>query len=227
MSNHWTSPVQASAFRSANLPAHGRPRPLPRLIACLVTLVLISSAAQNSPAQNLRALASAAPRALAAYGVVSAGDFSLHLSTNVIGASARLNGTGVVTITPVDGFSSPVALACSGLPLGALCTFTPQSVTPTAGPATSNLSISYSPAAASAVHPSPSPLVPVSALACVIVLFRIRKQRNLLLAVLALCSLGVFVGCGSPNSTLHTYSVTLDATSGSLEHTTSFLLTVE
>lgn len=53
------------------------------------------------------------------------------------GASAK----STVTITPSNGFSSAVNLACSGLPTGASCAFVPPSVTPGAAAVTSALTI--------------------------------------------------------------------------------------
>ncbi len=35
-----------------------------------------------------------------------------------------------ITVTPVNGFNSPVSFACSGLPTGATCSFSPSTVTP-------------------------------------------------------------------------------------------------
>ena len=47
-----------------------------------------------------------------------------------------------ITVSAVGGnFSSPVALSCSGLPTGASCSFSPASVVPGAGSATSRLTI--------------------------------------------------------------------------------------
>jgi len=69
-------------------------------------------------------------------------DFSISASprsTTVI-TGGSVNYT--VTVGALNGFSSAVALACSGLPTGATCAFNPASVTPNSSPATSTLTIS-------------------------------------------------------------------------------------
>ena len=74
--------------------------------------------------------------------------------TNTVAPGAAASYT--VTVTPTNGFSSAVALTCASvsLPTGAICGFTPASVTPTGTPVTSTLSISttaLTPAATSTV----------------------------------------------------------------------------
>jgi hypothetical protein len=226
MSNCWASSGQASAPRSACKSLSRPTQPRLYVLALLVALTLFCTSAQFAPAQRIASLSSVAPRALAAYGLVSSGDFSLSLTPNMIAATAKETGTGVVTITPVDGFSAPVALACSGLPQGAACTFSPATVTPSGGPATSNLAISYA-RPTSAQHRPATPLAPLGALACALLFFGMRKHRNFFLALAGLCLLGLGVGCGTANSSLQTYTVTLSATYGTLDHSTNFLLTVE
>ena len=51
------------------------------------------------------------------------------------------SATSTVTVTPSNGFTSAVALACTGLPAGATCAFLPPSVTPGTGAVTSVLTI--------------------------------------------------------------------------------------
>lgn len=46
-----------------------------------------------------------------------------------------------VSVSAINGFNSPVALTCSGLPLGTSCNFVPSSVTPGATAATSTFTI--------------------------------------------------------------------------------------
>jgi phospholipase C len=58
--------------------------------------------------------------------------------------------TSTVTITAVGGFSAAVALACSGLPTGATCSFNPVSV---AGSGTSQLIVSTSGTTAAGSYP--------------------------------------------------------------------------
>jgi hypothetical protein len=58
--------------------------------------------------------------------------------------AAGTSATYTVTVTPTNGFTGTVLLSCASvsLPTGAICGFTPGSVTPSASPVTSSLSIS-------------------------------------------------------------------------------------
>ena len=72
----------------------------------------------------------------------ASGDFSITASPSgaTVNTGSSVNYT--VTVSPLNGFSSAITLACSGLPSGASCTFNPASVTPNSNPATSTLTIS-------------------------------------------------------------------------------------
>ncbi len=67
--------------------------------------------------------------------------FTFAISAN----SAVIRGGGsavlTLTVTPQNGFNSTVSFACSGLPAGEACRFSPASVTPRQSPATSTLTI--------------------------------------------------------------------------------------
>ena len=68
--------------------------------------------------------------------------------------TAGSSATSTVTVTPSGGFTSAVALTCTGLPSGGQCNFVPPSVTPGAGAVTSALTItttSATPAGSSTV----------------------------------------------------------------------------
>ncbi len=72
----------------------------------------------------------------------ASGDFSISASPSSATVTAGSSVNYTVTVSPLNGFSSAVTLACSGLPSGASCTFNPASVTPHSNPATSTLTIS-------------------------------------------------------------------------------------
>ncbi len=76
-------------------------------------------------------------------------DYSLSVSSPSLTVKSGTIGTLTLTVTPTNGFKQSVSFACSGLPTGASCGFSPQSVTPAAAPATATLSI-QAPAAAMA-----------------------------------------------------------------------------
>jgi len=76
--------------------------------------------------------------------VAPAADFTIAVADTAPGSGTVAPGgtaTYTVTLTAVNGFSSPVSLSVSGLPTGAEGTFSPNSVTPTAGGGASALSI--------------------------------------------------------------------------------------
>jgi len=81
---------------------------------------------------------------LKAAQAVSAGDFSLSLSSNSASVS-RGGATNIsVSANAVGGFNSAITLSCSGLPAGVTCAFSPDSITPGTNSATSVLTLSVS-----------------------------------------------------------------------------------
>jgi peptidoglycan/LPS O-acetylase OafA/YrhL len=127
-----------------------------------------------------------------------------------------------------------VSFACSGLPTGATCSFSPATVTPSGAAVTTQLTISSS-AQSSALRPGSRPFFPFTALAVTVCLFGCRNRRWhhwLLLAVI--CSgLGLLSGCGGSGGTSSTATptsttsmVTVTATSGTLQGTATITLTV-
>jgi hypothetical protein len=57
-------------------------------------------------------------------------DFQIAATpTTVIVPAAGQSGTATLTIQPVAGFNQPLNYACSGLPSGATCIFTPATAT--------------------------------------------------------------------------------------------------
>jgi len=142
-------------------------------------------------------------------------------------------------VTPQNGFNSAVGFACSGLPSGASCSFNPTTVTPSGGAATTQLTISASAQAASLRRDS-LPFLPTTVLAvalCLIGWKRRRRGLQLLLLVAAFVALGLFSACGGAGGTGGgggggggtqpvNAAVTVTATSGSLQQTTTISLTV-
>jgi hypothetical protein len=155
---------------------------------------------------------------------------ALPASFNLIGGQGA---TATVSVIPMHGFVSTVSFTCSGLPAGASCSFSPQTLTPvgimSSTALTTTLTITTS-ATAAALHRNPSPLIPGSVLAVAFCCFGWKKRRRLpmlLLLAVSAAGLSFFTGCSAASSTQPTTStVTVTATSGSLTHTTTFLLTV-
>ena len=141
-----------------------------------------------------------------------------------------------ITATAQNGtFSSAVSLAASGLPTGAVATFTPASVTPGSSSANSTLSVqTASTTTTAATRGSRWPLA-TSALA-VIGLCLVpgkRRRRWITLAVLLIASLGAFTAltaCGGGfgyTAPSQSYTITVTGTSGTDAQTTTVQLIVQ
>jgi hypothetical protein len=187
--------------------------------------------------------------------VVNVPDFAL--STSPSSATLRSGSSAVFTITAssMNGFVDAVSLTCSVSPASTFaptCAFNPPSITPTAsGSATSKLTVTTTGPTASLVGPSighvARPLhalwLPISGLALLGVGLSARRSGRkkiilgILLTDLLLVGLGPQIACGGGGgSNSHVtssgtppgqYTVTANAVSGSLAHTTKVTLTVQ
>jgi len=175
--------------------------------------------------------------ASAAYTISSPANFTLAASPASLTVDSGDQGTVTLSVTPQNGFDSPVSLTCSGLPAGATCSFAPATVTPSGAAATTQLTISVS-AQSSALQPGSRPVLPFAALAATVCLLGWRKRHSwhpwLLLAV-AYAGLRLLSGCGggssaatspTPTPTVTTSTVTVTATSATLQQTATIALTV-
>jgi Bacterial Ig-like domain (group 3) len=145
-----------------------------------------------------------------------------------------------ISVAGAAGFSGQVALACSGLPAGASCTFTPATVGVSGTtPATSSLTVNTgaSTAAALAVQDLGTGFHEVAygfTFGSFLVLGAMRGRRKNIWALfgclLLLCSLGL-TACGgnsAPSGTAPgTYNFTVTATSGLLKASNSYTLNVQ
>lgn len=154
--------------------------------------------------------------------------FTLTLNPASLTVPRGQTATVSVVVSPVNGFASPVALACSGLPAGATCTFTPSSVTPVPGPSAAALTIT-STQTASAVHRNPLlPEISFALALCCLGFRRRRSGRLVLTLALALLGVGMVSGCASGTSTTTTTgSVTVTGTSGSTTQTATLAITIQ
>ena len=160
--------------------------------------------------------------------------FTLAASPTSLSVSAGGTGTTTLTVTPANGFNAKVSFACSGLPAGASCSFSPATVTPAGSASTSTLTIA-TPAHAMVVRPSFGPRVPGAGLALVVCFVGWRRRRylgNWPLLAMAMIGIGLITGCGSGSgrtggSTPVTSTVIVTATSGTLQQSLSLTLTVD
>jgi hypothetical protein len=162
-------------------------------------------------------------------------NFSISLSPTVV----TVEPGGVVntnlTITPWGGMNSAISFACSGLPTNATCSFSPNTVTPSGSAATTQITIAVS-AQASAVRPNSRPVTGLAIAACLLVWGR-RRQFGAVLAMLLLVGAGLLAGCGGGSAgggggtggggggSPQSYTVTVTATSGTLQQTATMTLT--
>ena len=166
-------------------------------------------------------------------------NFTLDASSTSVTVNSGSQAILTVTVTPENGFDSPVILACSGLPTGATYSFEQATVTPSGGAVTTQLTISTS-AQSSHLQPESRPFFPLTALAMTVGLFGWRRRRgwhHWLLLALAVAGLGLLFGCsGSGTSggggtstttgTSTTSMVTVMAISGTLQGKATVMLTV-
>jgi acid phosphatase len=162
--------------------------------------------------------------------------------------SASGMGSSQIAITPENGFSSPVTLSCSGLPAGATCSFSPATVTPTSGIANSAVTISMATAvtsAAPAYHGKPllAFTLPFFALAAGSLAIGGKNKKKtafwvVLVLVLALGAMSIGCGTGGSKTAASTaaqtpapsgtssYTATINATAGSIQHSTTLTVTM-
>jgi hypothetical protein len=157
-------------------------------------------------------------------------DFSIAVSPVTLTVSGGQSAATTVSITPANGFSAAVSFSCSGLPSGVSCGFSPANVTPAGGAASTSLTVTASSTAAVQSRDRLN-LIPLSALAGLFCCLGWRKRPRLqIVLLLALSAVTVLGGCGvfynpQPVQPVAT-TVTVTATSGTLQHTTTFSLTV-
>lgn len=119
--------------------------------------------------------------ATATYTISTNPDYKLSVTPSTLTIVAGQSGTAMFTVTPVNGFSSQVTFACSGLPSEATCSFDPPSVTPGGGnPVSSTVTINTTAASAALRGPrrSSSYLNYELLIPCLGVIFAISTRRK-------------------------------------------------
>jgi hypothetical protein len=168
-------------------------------------------------------------------------DFSLASDAATLMIARGKSGTDTISITPVNGFNQPTTFACSGLPSGAACSFSPATVTPNGTVAATTTMTITTTAPSSSRHSSPWPFAGGSgAFALGLIFLRGRKRLPSLLCLVLLLGMGGIVfGCGGSShkpptgnsgTPAGTVTVTITATGSSanpVSHTTTVALTVQ
>src|SRR5579872_4709752 len=186
---------------------------------------------------------------LLVYGLFAASNFTVTAGPNSQSVTAGSSASYVVYVSSQAGFSGTVALSCPGpLPAGISCSFSPASVTVgSSGTASAKLTVTT--AAPTALLRAPGknrwlPLyaacLPLSGMALAGLGLGSRRRRlGIGLACLLMISfLLLLVACGGGTSSgggggggggtqPGTYNITINASAGSMQHTTAVALTVQ
>ena len=160
-------------------------------------------------------------------------DFGLALTLSSLTVAAGQSGTEHITFTPNPGIGAPLTFSCSGLPNGATCSFSPNSVA--AGSPQTDIALTITTTASSSSLMPPkmfySSWTPAGGL-CLIgfLLFAAPKRRRsaALLIAFSLMTLVLLAGCGSGSgrTSVGSFPVTVTGTSGTASHSQTFTLTV-
>jgi YVTN family beta-propeller protein len=173
-------------------------------------------------------------------------DFSVATSAASATVAAGQSTTFNFSITPNNGFISPINFSCSGQPMGVTCVFNPATVTPNGSSAVTTM-LTVSTTTNVATLNSPGRQGPTAAsiagyglwlpgafgLAGLLFIGRSKRPRQrktsslLLLGVVVCLALAGLAGCGgrsTPPPTTATFNVV--ATSGGTSHSTSVTLTI-
>lgn len=165
----------------------------------------------------------------------AAPSFNFTVSPTALTVTGGQSGTVTVQVTPLNSFSSPVSFSCTNLPSGASCSFAPATVTPSGAAASTTLTVTTTSTSSAALRHNSAPWFPGSVMAIAFCCFGWKKRRAVqMLAILVALTVSMCSGCGRavqvPGSTTQQQTettITVVATSGSLQQTASFTLTVQ
>jgi len=175
-------------------------------------------------------------------------DFSFAVSSGTLTIAAGQSGSVALTITPLNGFNSAVSFSCAGLPPGTSCSFSPSTVNPSGGAASTTLTLAAATTARDELplHQPPFGSIATSALAlglCFIGRRRLRLHAVWIVCVGATISLACLTACGGGSSvasagnsgssgssgsasTAEAGIITVTATSGPLSHSVPLSVSV-
>lgn len=172
-------------------------------------------------------------------------DFSISASSLTSSVNPGSSATFAINVSPVGGpFTNPISLSCSGLPPLASCSFSPSSLTPGSGTATSTLTISTTAPSSGQVQRNPGDLPPglwlwlASLLALWAATMAAKRSGKDMAAAFAfsalvLCLGAALIACSGrshtqaqPGTPPGNYSVTVTGTSNQLQHSVTVPLSV-
>jgi hypothetical protein len=164
-------------------------------------------------------------------------DFQLGTGSDGLSATTQQGGTATFTFTlsPTNGnaFPNDIVLTLSGLPAGATATITPSTILAGSGAQTVTIQV-HTGAVAAVKSYAPGGLTFALVFLPIAGLLGFRRRRGTALLVLLVCALGILLpvaGCGGKGANITTrplvsYTMTLNAASGTLQHSMPLVLTV-
>lgn len=168
-------------------------------------------------------------------------DFSLGVSPTSAVVIAGQSAQFVMTLTPAGGFANGVTFSCSPV-IGITCAFSPASVTPANGAASTTLTVTTSASVSryGLLLPTlfgPCPLIAALVLIS-IAMWRVKGVRILRTSVLTATAVGAIValglgmgGCGgyggATQANRGTASIIVTAQSGTISHSATIKVTVQ
>lgn len=199
------------------------------------------TATANSNAGNYTVVAGVTGFSTTVLFTLSNSDFGVSSSTPALIIPHGQSASITLTLTSINNFTQPISFSCSGLSTGATCGFSPKTVTPQGAAVTTTLTVSVAPAVSYQRKGNrPWGRMRLVFVFCLLGI-GLRKGRKLttvflLVAVITLGALLLSCGGGfapvsgvanqtSANSA--TSTVTVTASSGQLQHRTSFVLTMQ
>jgi K319-like protein/FG-GAP repeat protein/centrosomal CEP192-like protein/VCBS repeat protein len=204
--------------------------------------LLVSGSAINLPLQI----------ALTGSGISATQDYNVTPSPNTATVKQGQSAQFTLTVTSQNGFNQALSFACSGLPIGANCLFSPASITPNDRPVTTILTVTTTAPSSRAElsRPNSNWLRPqggglVAALLFVVAVFLVpglfrmeayNRRTALTVSVVLLVTVLYGVGCasggssrtvtgGTPLGTAQ-FTVSSSATSGTAQHSITLSISV-
>ena len=169
--------------------------------------------------------------------IIYANDPDLTLApsaTNVTVASGSASSPLAIQVTSKWGLAGTVAFACSGLPAGAACSFTPPQVTLTDGSsASTSLTISSQKQAAQLGRSLPLLAIILSPLPLLLLRWKNAAMKSLCAIVVVGMLLPLLAGCGGGSSTPppatqpKSSTVLVTATSGNISRSSPITVTLQ
>ena len=154
--------------------------------------------------------------------------FTLSVTPSNISTTSSQPVNISALLTPLYGFTQPIAMGCSAPSINAVCTFSPASITPGGvAPVTSKITIRFPALATAEVRAGrtrtpgrwPGGVISLAALLVIFVAPCLRRHcgRILLAVTITLLCIGGLNGCGdSPLAGTHFETVTVTASSGQI-----------